>query len=402
MRFERWYRSLAAVVLALVGVLVVGNGPVQAQDEGSIVIGAVISLTGRDAAFGEECLAGINIAIEEINAEGGLWGQPLRVEVYDDRSDPILAAEGVRVLVKDHHPLAIIGSNTSMVTKAAAVAAQSVGVPLVMPEATNPGITSIGDWIFRVCFDDLAMANALATFAYDHLELRHVAILMEEKHDYTVSLARFFGNRFTELGGEIVIKMGYEQGETKFDDPLRLIDERKADAILVSGFYSEAAAILAAAQARKMDVAFLGGDAWEAEGFFAMAGNALTQDSRVYVASHFSPDLRRIKVRGFVSAFQGRYHRLPITSSALGYDACGVIISAIDHAARLTPAAVKDALLGVHFEGVTGHINIDGTRNTSKRVIIMKAGTDRRFSFVESVGSLRPADQVQADEPVSP
>lgn len=402
MRIGKRHKVLAALVLTLVGVFFLQSGIVRAQqDESPIVIGAVISLTGRDAAFGVECLAGINIAIDEANAEGGVMGRPLRVEVYDDRSDPILAAEGVRVLVGEFHPLAIVGSNTSMVTKAAAVAAQGVGVPLVMPEATNPGITSIGDCIFRVCFDDPAMANALATFAYDHLGLRKVAILMEEKHDYTLSLAKYFGKRFTELGGETVIKMGYEAGETKFGDPLRLIAERNADAILVSGFYPEAAEILAAAKALKMKVAFLGGDAWEAEGFFSMVGDAITPDSRVYVASHFSPDLERIKVKGFVASFEEKYKRLPITSSALGYDACGVIITAINAASRLTPDAVKKALVGVQYEGVTGHINIDQTRNTTKRVIIMKAGADHRFSFVESVAGQKAIPN-SSDDAVSP
>jgi branched-chain amino acid transport system substrate-binding protein len=392
---------LAALTLTLLSVFLLESGLVQAQEEAPIVIGAVLSLTGRDAAFGEECLAGINIAIEEANAEGGAWDKSLRVEVYDDRSDPILAAEGVRVLVNEFHPLAIVGSNTSMVTKAAAVASQGVGVPLVMPEATNPGITSIGDCIFRVCFDDPDMANALATFAYEYLGLRKVAILMEEKHDYTLSLARYFGRRFTELGGEIVIKMGYEQGETKFDDPLRLVNERDADAILVSGFYPEAAAILASAKARKMKVAFLGGDAWESEDFFSMVGDAITPDSRVYVASHFSPDLQRIKVKGFVASFKEHHQRLPNTSSALGYDACGVVISAIGHASRPTPEAVKKALMGVHYEGVTGYINIDQTRNTSKRVIIMRAGADHRFSFVESVDSQKNVPDKTEDH-VSP
>jgi len=403
MNLGRGHKILAALALALIGVICLQGGTVLAQDDmdnDAIVIGAVLSLTGRDAAFGVECLAGINIAIDEANAEGGISGRGLRVEVYDDRSDPILAAEGVRVLTSQFHPVAIIGSNTSMVTKAAAVAAQGVGVPLIMPEATNPGITSIGDCIFRVCFDDPDMANALATFAYHHLNLRKIAILMEEKHDYTTSLARSFGKRFTELGGEIAIKMGYEAGETKFDDPLRLIAERNADAILVSGFYPEAAAILSAAKAKKMKVAFLGGDAWEAEGFFAMVGDAITPESRVYVASHFSPDLKRIKVKGFVTSFEEKYKRLPITSSALGYDACGVILTALANTSRPTPDNVKKALVGVQYEGVTGYIKIDDTRNTSKRVIIMKAGADHRFSFVESVAGGKEIKN--PEEPVSP
>jgi branched-chain amino acid transport system substrate-binding protein len=392
-RVER-VKITAVVVLALFAACCLVTDHAQAQEEEAIVIGAVVSLTGRDSAFGGPCLNGIRVAIGEANAEGGIQGHPVTLQVYDDRSDPILAAEGVRVLTREHQPIAIVGSNTSMVTKAAAVAAQGVGVPLVMPEATNPGITSIGNRVFRVCFVDPDMASALANFAYNHLRVRKVAILMEEKHDYTVSLARSFGKQFKALNGEVVLTMGYQPGETKFTDALRQIKDRKADAILVSGFYPEAAAILGAAKDLKMDIAFLGGDAWEADGFFAMAGDALTEDSRVYVASHFSPDIKRIKIRGFVDAFEELYNRRPNTSAALGYDACAVVLNAIANAKSLTPDGVTEALTDVHHEGVTGHIDIDSTRSTSKRVIIMKATPDHHFTFVESVSGAESEPQM--------
>lgn len=374
----------ALVIVALLGCCL-APAAAAAQTADPIVVGAVISLSGRDSAFGQACLAGLHVAVDEVNAEGGIAGKPVSLQVYDDRSDPVLAAEGVRVLVRDFRPLAIIGSNTSMVTSAAAVAAQSVGVPLVVPEATNPDISSIGDWIFRVCFVDPDMANALASFSYERLNLRRVAILMEENHDYTVSLARSFRKRFIQQGGEVVVQMGYSPGETKFDEPLRIIGEKNADAILVSGFYPEAAAILSAARARKMNVAFLGGDAWEDDAFFALAGTAITDKSRIYVASHFSPDLQRIKVKGFVAAFEERYAHRPNTSAALGYDACGVVVDAIRDCKNLTPLEVKAALSKVHHEGVTGQINIDSTRSVAKRVIIMRATPDKRFAFLESV-----------------
>jgi len=380
------YHWARAVIYGLLVVCCLAGSTVEAQTADPAVIGAVISLSGRDSAFGQACLSGLQVAIDEVNAEGGVKGQPVSLQVYDDRSDPVLAAEGVRVLVRDYRPLAIIGSNTSMVTSAAAVAAQSVGVPLVVPEATNPNISAIGDWIFRVCFVDPDMANALASFAYGRLGLRRVAVLMEENHDYTLSLARSFSRRFRELGGEVVLQMGYAPGETKFADPLRLIGEKQADAVLVSGFYPEAAAILAAARDSQLNVAFLGGDAWEDDAFFAIAGDAITDKSRIYVASHFSPDLQRIKVKGFVAAFQERYSHRPNTSAALGYDACGVAVDAIREAAAFTPEAVKLGLSKVHHEGVTGQIDIDTTRSTVKRVIIMQATPDRRFTFLESVG----------------
>jgi len=384
------WRTTAArrggLLMTLVALLV-GVATAQSQTPDPIVIGAVISVSGRDSAFGEECLAGLRMAVGEANAESGVANHPISLEVYDDRSDPILAAEGVRVLMKQYHPLAIVGSNTSMVTSAAAVAAQNLGVPLVVPEATNPAITAIGDCIYRVCFVDPDMANALATFSYQRLGVRKVAILMEENHDYTVSLTRYFSRRFKELGGEVVLQLGYNPGQTQFGDALKLARERKTDAILVSGFYPEAAAILEGAKAMNLDVVFLGGDAWESDGFFAMAGDAVTDKSRIFVASHFSPDIERVKVRGFVTIFEQQYKRRPNTSSALGYDAMGVVLDAIAAASSLTQAGVKASLLDVRHEGVTGRIAIDSTRSTSKKVIIMKAMPDRRFAFVQAVSA---------------
>jgi len=381
------WMTKAVVLLAVWTALPAGVATAQSQTPDPIMVGAVLSVSGRDSAFGEECLAGLKLAIDEANTEGGVANRHISLQVYDDRSDPILAAEGVRVLMKQYHPLAIVGSNTSMVTSAAAVAAQNLGVPLVVPEATNPAITSIGDCIYRVCFVDPDMANALATFSYQRLGVRKVAILMEENHDYTMSLTRYFSRRFRELGGEVVLQLGYNPGQTQFGDALALVHDRKADAILVSGFYPEAAAILEAAKARQLDLVFLGGDAWEADGFFAMAGDAVTDKSRIYVASHFSPDVERVKVKGFVSMFEQRYNRRPNTSSALGYDATGVVLEAIAAASSLTQTGVKASLLDVRYEGVTGRIAIDSARSASKKVIIMKAMPDRRFAFVQAVSA---------------
>jgi branched-chain amino acid transport system substrate-binding protein len=383
---RRWNRSLVPAALALgvlLGVLFPATGVAQSSEP--IVVGAVYSLTGRDAAFGQEGLAGVNVALEEANANGGIKGRPIALKVFDDQSNPILAAEAVRSLVKQYRPVAIIGSNTSMVTSAAAVAAQSVGVPLVVPEATNPAITSIGDWIYRVCFCDPDMAGALATYAYQELGLRRVAILTEEKHDYTASLSRYFRERFIELGGEIVHQSGYAAGTTDFADVVRQVAATKPDAILVSGFYLEAGAVVAAARRQSLNVAFLGGDGWESDGLFDVAGDAINDKSRIYIASHFSADARRAKVRGFVDAFREQFGRRPNTSSALGFDAMGVIAGALEDAADLTPSAVKAALSNAHHEGVTGHIQMSASRNPTKKVIILMARPDRRFAYVEAV-----------------
>jgi len=396
-RLHRLVRGIAATLLVTLTALLAMAPAAIAQSTDPIVIGAVLSLTGRDAAFGQECLAGLDIAVEEANAEGGVHNRPVTLQVYDDQSNPILAAEGVRTLVRQFAPVAIVGSNTSMVTSAAAVAAQTVGVPLVVPEATKPEISSIGDWIYRVCFVDPDMAGGLATYAYSDLNLRRVAVLTEERHDYTVSFARYFRDKFIELGGEIVYQAGYKAGATEFDDLVKNASTAQADAIMVSGFYAEAGNVIACAKRQNCNVAFLGGDGWESDGLFTSAGDAITDRSRVYIASHFSGDVKRVKVRGFVDAFREKFGRRPNTSSALGFDAAGMIVTAVTDAATQTAAGVKASLLHVQHEGVTGHITIGDTRNPAKKVIIMKAGADQRFAYVRAISpeSLVSAEAAQ-------
>ncbi len=393
----RLVRGVAATLMVTLTALFALAPDVIAQSTDPIVIGAVLSLTGRDAAFGQECLAGLDVAVEEANAEGGIHNRPVTLQVYDDKSNPILAAEGVRTLVRQFSPVAIVGSNTSMVTSAAAVAAQAVGVPLVVPEATKPEISSIGDWIYRVCFLDPDMAGGLASYAFSDLNLRRVAILTEEKHDYTASFTRYFREKFTGLGGEIVYQANYKAGATDFNELIESASASRADAIMVSGFYSEAGNVIACAKKLNAKLAFLGGDGWESNGLFTAAGDAITDRSRVFIASHFSADVKRAKVRGFVDAFRDKFGRRPNTSSALGFDAGGMIVAACTDADAATAIGVKSALQNVHHEGVTGYITIDKSRNPAKKVIIMQAATDQRFAYVcaispETLGAMEPAE----------
>ena len=177
----------------------------------------------------------------------------------------------------------------------------------------------------------------------------------------------------------------YKAGTTEFTDMVRQVGTSNDDAIMVSGFYPEAGAVIAEAKRQNLNLAFLGGDGWESDGLFSVAGDAITDKSRIYIASHFSTDVKRVKVRGFVSTFQERFGRRPNTSSALGFDAAGMAISAMLNATTLSNAGVRDALMKTRHEGATGHITIDDTRNPTKKVIILQARPDARFAYVQAI-----------------
>src|SRR5262245_36732905 len=119
-----------------------------------IVIGEFGSLTGTTATFGISTKNGIDMAIDDINKAGGLIGRKVRVIVEDDNGNPEEAQTVVTKLINKDQVIGVLGEVASSRTMAAAPVAQQNGVPLISPSSTNPRVTQIGDYIFRVCFID--------------------------------------------------------------------------------------------------------------------------------------------------------------------------------------------------------------------------------------------------------
>src|SRR2546423_222515 len=163
-------------------------------------LGEVDPLSGGVSQFGIGCHNGITLALEQVNAGGGILGQKVELTSEDDQSKPGQSATAVRKLITQDHVLAILGDATSSATLEAAPIAQQAGVPMLTPSATNPRITEVGDRIFRVCFLDEFQGRVIARFARYRLKVEKVAILTDVKQDYSVDLARFFKEEFIRLG----------------------------------------------------------------------------------------------------------------------------------------------------------------------------------------------------------
>ena len=150
----------------------------QAGDSNEIVIGEYGSLTGTTATFGISTRNGIDMAIDEVNAEGGVLGRQVRVIVEDDQGRPEEAQTVVTKLITSDQVVAVLGEVASSRTLAAAPVAQQNGIPMVTPSSTNPRVTEVGDYIFRVCFIDPFQGLVMAKFAYNTLGVRNVAELV--------------------------------------------------------------------------------------------------------------------------------------------------------------------------------------------------------------------------------
>ena len=253
---------LLATVIALLVLLSLAHAAAAVGEP--VKLGFFMSITGRDASFGEAALRGARLAVDDLNAAGGILGRPVELVVEDNRSLPGESATAAKKLITRNKVVALIGECASSRTLEAAPVAQSAGIPLVTPASTNPKVTAVGDCIFRVCFADPFQGAVLATYAWKNLGLRRAALLIDSTAPYSVGLADVFAKTFTALGGEIVASQKYSGGDKDFRAQLTAIRATRADAIFLPGYYVEAG--LAAQQSRELGLhaTLLGGDGFEA------------------------------------------------------------------------------------------------------------------------------------------
>jgi branched-chain amino acid transport system substrate-binding protein len=347
-----------------------------------IKLGEVDPLTGGVSQFGIGCHQGFVLAFEQINAEGGILGQQIELVTEDDESKPGQSATAVRKLITQDKVLAILGDATSSATLEAAPIAQTDKIPMITPTATNPRITEVGDFIFRICFLDEFQGRVLARFAREKLKAQRIFTLTDVKQDYSVDLLKFFKNEFTKLGGTIVGEQSYSTGDIDFRAQLTPIRGVRPDAVYVPGYYQEVALIVKQGRQIGLTMPFIGCDGWANQALIAIGGKAI---DGCFFTNHFSPEDQAPVVKSFVAKYQEKYGSLPDTFSALGYDAARLLANAIRRAGVLNPQAVRDALASTTgFSGVTGQISLDANRNASKPGLVITV-KDGKFEIAEKI-----------------
>ena len=290
--------------------------------------------------------------------------------LFRSRGDSAEAANAVNRLIDVEKVSAVLGEVASSLSLAGGRVAQRRKIPMISPTSTNPKVTEVGDYIFRVCFIDPFQGKVMATFARNHLKLDKVAILKDVKNDYSIGLADAFQKSFTAAGGTIVVEQSYSQGDTDFSAQVTAIRGTQAQAVFVPGYYSEVGTIARTADRLGLKVPLLGGDGWDSPDLFKIGGDAINGS---YFSDHFAPDVAAAKSQAFVANFTKKYGQAPTGLGALGYEAALVLIDAIKRAGKSDPSAIRDAIAATKdFEGVTGKISIDAQRNPQKSAVVLK------------------------------
>src|SRR5262245_13713090 len=374
-------RSPAMLVAAVALCLWFAGCTQNSADE--IVVGEYASLTGGTATFGKSSNAGVQLAAEEINASGGLLGKKVRVVVEDDQSKPEEARTAVLKLLKQNQAVAVLGEVASSRSLAAAPECQRAGVPMISPASTNPKVTAVGDYIFRVCFIDPFQGSTMAKFATETLHAKTAAILRDVKNDYSVGLADFFRDEFTRRGGKILTDVSYSEGDIDFKAQLTAIRGVQPDVVFVPGYYTEVGLIARQARELGITVPLLGGDGWDSPRTIEIGGAAV---NGCYFSNHYAADDPNPVVQKFIQKFRAKYSEVPDAMAVLGYDAAQVLADAIRRAGTTEGNKLRDAIAKTKdFPGVSGTITIDAERNARKSIVVLKidGGKVQFFQKVE-------------------
>jgi branched-chain amino acid transport system substrate-binding protein len=336
----------------------------------TLLVGEYGSMTGAAATFGQSTHNGIVLAFEEQNKLGGVKGKKLELLTEDDEGKPETANAVVTRLITQKKVIAILGEVASSNTLAAAPTAQQYKIPMISPSSTNPKVTEVGDYIFRVCFIDPFQGTVMAKFAYENLKAKKVAVLRDVKSDYSVGLAKFFEETFTKMGGTIVVEQNYQAGEMDFKSQLTEIKNKKPDAIFIPGYYTDVGLI--ARQARQLDIKapLLGGDGWDSAKLFEIGKEAINGN---YFSNHYTTESTDPMVQDFIKNFKVRFsNETPDGLAALGYDSAKILIAAMEKS-DLSSKGIRDELMKIKdYKAVTGKITINEKRNADKSAVVVK------------------------------
>lgn len=348
----------------------------------TLLIGEVGSLTGSEAAFGISTRNGIELALEEVNAAGGVKGKKVDVRVYDDMSKPEEAASAATRLITQDHVLAILGEVASSNSLAMAPKAQEAKVPMISPSSTNEKVTEVGDYIFRTCFIDPFQGSVMAKYAKDELKFTKVAILTDTKSAYSDGLTQVFKKRFAELGGTIVAVEAYGKGDTDFRAQLTNLKKVKPEGVYVPGYYQDVALIAEQAKELGLKTTMMGGDGWDSAKLFELGGAAV---EGAYVSNHYAADDPSPKVQDFIKKYSAKYGSVPDSLAALGYDSANMLVEAMKRADDVSGPKLRDAIAQTKdFQGVAGTITLDDKRNPVKPAVVLKVDGGK-FKYVATV-----------------
>ncbi|MGI6550758.1 MAG: ABC transporter substrate-binding protein [Syntrophomonadales bacterium] len=375
--------ALAMSLVMLVG-LMAGCGGNEATGGGEDVIkvGFLGATTGDVACYGIPGLKGLELAVEEINAAGGILGKKVEIVKEDNRGDKTEAAAITKKFISKDKVSAIIGDPCTGITKVAAEVAQDNQMVLISPGAAGEGAISAGDYCFRNCLLDKLACPAVANYLIEK-GYKNFALVTAINDDYSVGLSDYYRAAFKELGGNIVIDESIQKGDTNFAAQVTKIKPKNPDIIIFTGYYQEAALFMKEVRKQGMDQIFVGGDGCLGEDLYKLGGSAV-EGSIVYCG--FSPEQARPEVQAFLEKYAEKFNgEMADMFAAQYYDAMYIVAEAMERANSTDPKVYKAEMAKtVDFPGVSGITTFQADREPIKNPVFLLTVKDNSFKLLDS------------------
>ena len=365
------------VSLAIVAALAMAMGSVCFAEEGTLKMGFIGPLTGAAAVYGNSCLWGAQIAVEEINAQGGMQ---IELIAEDDEHDPEKSVNAYNTLW-DEGAQMIVGCVTTGPCKAVSAEAYNDRMFMLTPSASSTEVTAGKDNMYQVCFTDPNQGSASAQFIVDNGLATKVAVIYNNADAYSTGIYQTFVANAAELGLEVVSVTTFTDDTTDFSVQLTDAKDNGADLVFLPIYYTPASMILSQANAMEYAPTFFGVDGMD--GILTMEGFDTSLAEGLMLLTPFAADAEDERTQTFVAAYQAAYTDVPTQFSADGYDAVYALYEASLQGGITGDTSTEDAceiLVSVMPEitvsGLTGEMDWEANGEVTKtpKAVVIQNG----------------------------
>ena len=351
-------------------------------------IGLLAPLGGAVPGFGRSTVEGVQIAVDDWNARGGVLGRPIELIIEDSRCEADPAVNAANKLIDQDGVKYLVGEICSNATIPVSEIANARGVVQISPTSTNTAVTvdangNTKQYIFRACFIDPFQGRVMAKFARGR-GFQNAFILYDESNDYVRGLAEAFEASFTEMGGAIAGKGTYTSFDQDFSIILSKVNDSGADMLFLPDYYN--IVNLVGAQSKQMGypITIMGGDGWDSSDLDVGAADG------GFYSNHYDPADTRPIVQRWLARYGAYYQdadgnpKVPDALATLAYDSTNLLLTAIEQAGVDDPAKVAEVMAGIKFDAVSGTITFDAQHNPVKNAVVIGVSGGNKY-FVELV-----------------
>lgn len=387
-------RSKTTATLLIGFTLVLGSVRfLNAQQGGTIKLGIITSLTGSQAAFGEAHKNGYSIALDEINAKGGVLGKKIELDWYDDQSKPDQAVQGVSKLVDQDHVAILLGAYSSENTKAIVGPVNMRQVPLLIPTATADNVMdSKSPWVFRICAGANDYAKEWVAFLKKNGDPKAIAIVYENTNFGQANM-KAMKEHAEAAGLKVVAVESYEAKSPDYKAVLRRVKQANADVIYFCSYLLDATTLMRQSMEVDLNPKYYtaAGTGFSAAEFPTAKGAGRNAEFTMSV-SQWLPEAKWPGSKEFDAEYFKRYNSHPQYHAMQAYQSLYTAVEAIKNAKSLDAAKIRDAIKNLNLKtSAFGPVKFDASGQNQHPVIITQVqGGQYRVVYPEDIAQAKP------------